>query len=540
MSKKYFSLSAQNFIVLASSYFAVVLNITFWRFICQKIEICNLNGVIFAVSLPFFIFITLYLFFSLIILPKIGKPLIAVLLVLSAAADYAMSNLGIIIDSDMVRNFAETNLREGADFITLRSVFYVFFLGIVPAAAVFFTEIHFMSFAAELKQRLFRNALLLALLGCFAFTSYKEYVSFGRNHQEVRKYINTFNYIYAGGRYYQKQKNQNRKFVILDPAPRIDKPENGNIRLLILLVGETARAKNFSLCGYERETNPELKKQDIITFQNVTSCGTATAISLPCMFSAQPRRSFDINGAQFTENLLDIVQKAGYKVFWKDNDDGCKGVCKRVETADAKAGNKQPYCFGNYCHDDILLDGLNERIAAVKQDSVIVLHMMGSHGPTYFKRYPDKFKRFVPSCDTADLQRCTREQIVNTYDNTILYSDYIISSVIDILKQHPNLESSMLYVSDHGESLGENNLYLHGFPYSLAPDEQKKVPMILWLSEKMRQAAAFDRRCLLLKGKNQAYSHDNFFHSVLRLLGIKSVLYDKKLDIFDECSEISR
>ncbi len=529
-----FSLSSKAFIALISLYFAVVLNVKFWNFICTNVHMDSLNGVIFAFSLPFFIFIPLYLLFSLIMLPKIGKPLIALLLLLSAAADYAMTNLGVIIDSDMVRNFAETNLREGSDFITLRSVLYVFFLGLVPAVLIFLTDIRFASFSQEVKQRLFYNLIAVVLLGVFASTSYKEYVSFGRNNQEVRKYINTFNYLYAVGRYHYKQRLLNRQFMVLDEVPVIDKAQTGAPRLLVLVVGETARAKSFSLYGYERETNPELKKQDIVVFNDVASCGTATAVSLPCMFSAYPRADFDTAAAPYTENLLDIVQKAGYSVFWKDNDDGCKGVCKRVETVDAKDGNKQPYCFGNYCHDDILLDGLSERIADVKQDSVIVLHTMGSHGPTYFKRYPEKFKRFTPACDTADLQNCTKEQIVNTYDNTILYTDYVLSSVIDILKQHPELESSMLYISDHGESLGENNLYLHGFPYKFAPEEQKKVPMILWLSDKMKTAAGLDYQHLRQNSQTQAYSHDNLFHSVLRLLGVRSKLYDKTLDIFSE------
>lgn len=528
-----FSISSKAFIALISLYFAIVLNIKFWNFICTTIHVDSLNGVVFACSLPFFMFIPLYLFFSLIMLPKIGKPLIVLLLLLSASADYAMTNLGIIIDSDMVRNFAETNLREGADFITLRSVLYVFVLGVVSSVMILLTDIRFASFKQEIKQRLFYNLIAFIVLGLFAATSYKEYVSFGRNNREVRKYINTFNYIYAVGRYYHKQKLRNRQFTVLDEAPVIDKARTGTPRLLVLIVGETARAKSFSLYGYERETNPNLKKQDIVVFNDVTSCGTATAVSLPCMFSAYSRKDFDTTDAPYTENLMDIIQKAGYNVFWKDNDDGCKEVCKRVKTVDAKDGNKQPYCFGNYCHDDILLDGLSNRIASVKQDSVIVLHAMGSHGPTYFKRYPDSFKRFAPACDTADLQNCTQEQIVNTYDNTILYTDYVISSVIDILKQYPELESSMLYISDHGESLGENNLYLHGFPYKFAPNEQKKIPMILWLSDKMKTAVGLDYQRLMQNSKIQTYSHDNLFHSVLRLLGIKSKLYDKTLDVFE-------
>ncbi len=535
MHKKLLSVSSQAFIFLISLYFTFFLNISFWRFVYDKVSLDHLGMLVFACSLPFFIFIPLFWFFNLLTLPKIGKALIALLLIMSAAADYAMSYLGIVIDSDMIRNFAETNWREASDFITLRSVSYVVLLGVIPAVAVFFCNIRFSLLKQELKRRLGYSLLSLLLLGAFGGVSYKEYASFGRNNSQVRHYINTFNYIYAVGRAYQRMRQENRDFVILDPHPQREKKADAAPRLLVLIVGETARAKNFSLYGYDRKTNPLLERQSIVTFKDVSSCGTATAVSLPCLFSANARKDFDVTDARYTQNLLDLLQSAGYDVLWKDNDDGCKGVCDRVPHLDAKTGEQQKFCFGSYCHDDVLLAGLEQQIVSLKRDSVIVLHAMGSHGPTYYKRYPGKFKRFTPSCDTADLQNCSREQIVNTYDNTILYTDYLISSVIDLLKEHPGLESGMLYVSDHGESLGENNLYLHGFPYAMAPQEQKKVPMVLWLSEKLQKAMQINPSCLSYKAETGAYSHDNFFHSVLRLLSVRTPLYQKELDIFDGC-----
>lgn len=184
-----------------------------------------------------------------------------------------------------------------------------------------------------------------------------------------------------------------------------------------------------------------------------------------------------------------------------------------------------------------MLDGLNERLENITKDTLIVLHTMGSHGPTYYKRYPDRFKKFSPACDTANLQDCTQEQIINTYNNTIVYTDYIVASVIELLKTHPRLQSSMLYVSDHGESLGENNIYLHGLPYAIAPDFQKKVPMILWLSESAEKSLNLDRACLNSRAETEDFSHDNYFHSVLRLLSVKSTAYDQNLDVFKACEK---
>lgn len=529
-------LNSTLFIAIISAYFSFMLNVKFWQFAVEKIEIDGFSVALFALTLPFFIFIPLFWFFSLIFVPHIGKPLVMLLLVLSAASDYALQNLGIVINSDMIHNFAETNLREASDFITLRAVAYVLIVGVLPAVWVYRTPVRFSSLKKEVKTRLLLFLTGLLTIGLIASAVYKEYASFGRNNSQVRYYINTFNYIYAVGRYYKRSADAKRKFVILDRAPRRLPNSQNKPRVLVLLVGETARAANFSLYGYEQDTNPELSRnKDITVFQNVSSCGTATAVSLPCMFSHLTRKRFNVTDAQYTQNLLDIAQSAGYDVFWKDNDDGCKKVCTRINHVDAKDGNKAPYCFGDYCHDDILLDGLENRLKDIKKDTLIVLHMMGSHGPTYFKRYPDKFKRFLPACDTANLQNCSQEQIVNTYNNTILYTDYVISSVINILNRQPQLQSGMLYASDHGESLGENNLYLHGLPYAIAPDEQKKIPMIMWLSPDLQKALRLNRSCLNEKAATQSFSHDNYFHTVLRMLFIDTTAYDRQLDIFSRC-----
>lgn len=536
MNKRSFTLNSTAFITIVSAYFSFMLNIKFWQFAFEKIEINGFAVAFFALTLPFFIFVPLFWFFSLIVIPRLGKPLVMLLLILSAASDYALQNLGIVINSDMIRNFAETNVREATDLITLHAFFYVLIVGVVPALLVYKTEIVFSPFGKELRRRLLCFLLGVAIIGAVASVSYKEYVSFGRNNQQVRYYINTFNYIYAVGRYYKRTMDAKRQFIVLDNAPRISADAGEKPRVMVLVVGETARAQNFSLYGYERETNPLLaENKELVTFGDVSSCGTATAVSLPCMFSHLTRKQFDVTDALYAQNLLDIAKAAGYDVFWKDNDDGCKKVCNRVGKVDAKDGNKQPYCFGSYCHDGILLDGLEEKLRGIRQNTLIVLHMMGSHGPTYYKRYPDKFRRFVPACDTANLQDCTREQIVNTYDNTIVYTDYVIASVIDILKRHDELQSGMLYVSDHGESLGENNIYLHGLPYALAPEAQKKVPMLLWLPQNTRRALGLDDACLRRKAEAGGFSHDNYFHSVLRLLSIETTAYDAKLDVFAEC-----
>ena len=522
-------------ILLASLYFTCVLNCSFWRFVFNTVEITNFSVFVFALSLPVFVFGPLYIIFNLTVTTYTAKPLLILLVLISSATNYLMYNLGIYIDSDMVRNAFETNTREALDLVTFSGLIWVFLSGLMPAAVIARLKIKYQPWAKEAGLRAVCVLAALLTLGGLLAVSYKEYVSFGRNHREARKLLNTINYTYATVRYFQLQARADKTFKTVDKDALLVPFEDPHLTVLVLILGETARAKNFSLYGYEKETNPLLKKQDIIHFDEVASCGTATAVSVPCMFSHLGRTDFDAVEAKYTENLLDILQTAGYRILWRDNDDGCKGVCGRAEVQSMVGINNPKYCHGKYCHDEALLDGLPELFADIKQDTVIVLHTMGSHGPTYFNRYPDTFKKFLPTCDTADIQNCTREQVINTYDNTILYTDYIISSVIDMLKKHPEYESGLIYVSDHGESLGENNVYLHGFPYKLAPKEQKHVPMILWMSETMKRWDYVDYDCLKKEAAQNTYTHDHLFHSIIGLLEVKTHTYNREYDIFKNC-----
>jgi lipid A ethanolaminephosphotransferase len=523
------------FILLVSIYFTFALNCAFWRFIFDTVEITNFSVFIFALSLPFFTLAPVYAFCNLLTVPYMGKPLLIFFLIISSAANYFMYKLGIYIDADMVRNTFETNAREAFDLITFNSILWVFITGVIPAALVAFTKVQYSTWGKEIIKRLLCILLTIFIITGFAAASYKEYVSFGRNNRDARKILNTVNYTYSTFRYVQKQLAADKQFKKLDENALLVPFADPHPTVLILILGETARAKNFSLYGYEKETNPLLKKQDIVVFDEVISCGTSTAVSVPCMFSNMGRSYFDATNAKYTENLLDLLQNVGYKILWLDNDDGCKGVCDRVETRKMVKINNPKYCKKDYCYDEALLDGLPEILANIKEDTVIILHTMGSHGPTYYNRYPDEFKKFTPTCDTADIQNCTREQIINTYDNTILYTDYIVSSAIDMLKAHPGYEAGLIYVSDHGESLGEGGVYLHGLPYKLAPREQIHVPMILWMSDTMKRWDYVDYDCLKKEAKTNIYTHDNLFHSIVGLLEVKTAVYKKDYDLFKNC-----
>jgi lipid A ethanolaminephosphotransferase len=300
----------------------------------------------------------------------------------------------------------------------------------------------------------------------------------------------------------------------------------------VLIVGETARAQSFSLGNYPKLTNSYTPSLGVKYFSDVSSCGTATAVSVPCMFSRLNRQQFDQRLAQSQENVLDIIHRAGVDVLWLDNNSSCKGVCARVENINIPTNSNQPLCDGQFCYDEVLVQQLNARLNTHQaENSLIILHMIGSHGPTYYRRYPPNQRPFMPDCARSDIQNCTKIELQNSYDNTINYTDYILSRVIQVLQQQTTANINMLYISDHGESLGENGLYLHGFPYRLAPKEQTQVPLIYW-SNKLTNKGFND---CVNQQLAMPFSHDNIFDTLLGLTQVKTKLYQPELDILTPC-----
>ncbi|MEL7628211.1 sulfatase-like hydrolase/transferase [Pectobacterium aroidearum] len=348
-----------------------------------------------------------------------------------------------------------------------------------------------------------------------------------------------FNFVRNTNGYLKRTTSQLLRTVAEDAT----RPETGErSKLVIAVVGETARAQNFQLNGYPRATNPSLsQRENIISFKNVSSCGTATAISLPCIFSRMTRTQYDEVRAATEENLLDILRRTGVQILWRNNNNGgCKGVCERVPTDDMPILKITEQCVNKdgTCYDDVLHHQLSSRIDAMSGDALIVLHQLGSHGPTYFERYPAQEKIFSPTCDSNQIQKCSNEAQTNTYDNMLVYTDRMLGKTIDLLQRYSGQRDvAMIYLSDHGESLGERGIYLHGTPYLIAPKEQTQVPMVMWFSPKFAQDAGFNLACLRNNADNKDYSHDNFYHSMLGLFGVHSRVYQPELDVFSPCRE---
>jgi lipid A ethanolaminephosphotransferase len=433
----------------------------------------------------------------------------------------------------MLRNALQTNPAEARDFIGWPLLWRLAWQAGVPIALVWLTWLPREGWGRATLGWIGGCAAGLALLFAAALPLYGHYVSYFRNEQAARYLIAPANVVVGSIRLLRKSLQVEGPHVPVGLDARRAASTGGRPLLVVVVVGETARAANFSLGGYARATNPLLAQRDVFYFTDVTSCGTATATALPCMFSELPRSEFDLPAARRRDSVLDIVQRAGVAARWVENQSGCKGVCDRVPNEMAR-----PYhpasCSGDECLDETLLHALDAQLPRIGADTLLVLHAMGSHGPAYHRRVPPGRDVFQPACNTARIETCSDEQIVNAYDNSILYTDYVLAGLIDRLAAADGVDSVLLYVSDHGESLGERGLYLHGQPYRLAPAVQKQVPMLLWFSRDTLSRLRIDASCLR-QALRKPHSHDHFSHTLLGLTGIETEAYRGNLDLLANC-----
>jgi lipid A ethanolaminephosphotransferase len=361
-----------------------------------------------------------------------------------------------------------------------------------------------------------------------------------RNHTQLRYLLNPLNQLWALGQVAAGAPRARGPLAPLGRDARLAGSAGGKPRLLVLVLGETGRSGNFGINGYERQTTPELARSEAASFRNAWSCGTSTAASVPCMFSPLGREAFQAR-RQESENLLDVLQHAGLAVLWIDNQPGgCKGVCDRVAHANTSGASDPALCPDGECLDAILLQGLDERIAQLpaarrSKGVVLVLHQMGSHGPAYARRSPPAFKKFLPECTSSHLPDCSPETLRNAYDNSIAYTDHVLGAAIGWLRGRSDFDGALLYVADHGESLGENNLYLHGLPYAIAPEVQKHVPWVTWLSPAFGQHRGLSLQCLRARA-DVPVTHDHLFHSVLGLMQVSTSAYRPELDAYAGCA----
>lgn len=524
-------LSAEALVVLVSLYCLVALNGPFWASVREATDSVRV-----MLSLGVAVFALNAFLLGLLCWGRMARYVLAVLLLVSALANWYMSRYAVVFDASMIRNVLQTDVAESRELITVGMLLHAFVWGIVPAALVL---------AARIRPRPWKRGLLVHsgfLVGMLALTfvaillASQGVFALMRTNKSLRYQITPGNYLVGLVNVAKPSKHEfsGPPAVIGADAKRPPAALQRLPRLFVLVVGETVRADHWGLNGYARQTTPELAARGVVNFPDVRACGTSTEVSVPCMFSMQGREHYDRDAIQGHQTLLDVVARAGVDVLWRDNQSGCKGVCARVPSHTMGPKDAPDLCAGGRCFDQILLAGLADKIKAMPGDGLIVLHMLGNHGPNYFERYPPAFERWTPVCKTVELSRCKQPELVNAYDNAILYSDSVLGSLIDLLKAQTSHDTAMLYVSDHGESLGEYGLYLHGAPFSIAPDQQLAVPMVMWLSPGFETDAGINASCLRDFARRRA-SHDNLFSTVLGVFDVQTSVYRQERDLLASC-----
>jgi lipid A ethanolaminephosphotransferase len=450
---------------------------------------------------------------------RLFKAVCALFTVGNAAALYFIVQYRVVIDATMVGNIVNTNAKEASELAHPKLLLYVIVLGLVPAAILLRQRV-----AASTRMRRGVAVVLSLVLGAaWLYANAQSWLWIDKNAKAFGGLILPWSYVINTVRYYQSEAERHR---VATPLPPITGNKPGGM-VFVLVIGEAARAQNFSLYGYGRETNPELKRDGVVAYPGAHSCATYTTASLRCMLSHKGANGLSSND----EPLPSYLYRHGIEVIWRTNNFGEPPLkVSRYDTADAIRKSCKQDCE-RLDYDEVLLHGLDEILRKGKPETktLIVLHQGGSHGPQYAKKYPPEFDRFKPTCQSVELQKCRSSELLNAYDNTIVYTDEVLHRVIGLLKSVKDRPSVMLYMSDHGESLGEGGLYLHGVPMALAPEVQFTVPLLVWTSDEFVRHGGGTKRPSSFGNR---LSHDLIFHSVMGAMGLRSAVYAPESDLF--------
>jgi lipid A ethanolaminephosphotransferase len=535
------SITSEQLILIASVFWALALNRPFFSAALRAQAPDALSNAAFAAGLALMLVALQALLLGLVGSRQTIKPLLALLTLIGALAMHYMQVYGVVIDPSMVRNVLHTDAAETRELLSWSLALDLLLYAALPIVLLVFVRLEVRPWRRRLRAR---ALLLVGAAGLFALAlmwQFQPFASMSRNHKEVRYLVTPLNTLWSLGSVLAADARgaaEPRQAIGLDAAPGPSWAARSKPRVVVLVIGETARADNWGLSGYARQTTPQLAQLPLINFNDVTACGTSTEVSLPCMFAPVGRRNYDEARIRGSESLLHVAARAGVAVHWRDNQSGCKGVCEGLSHDTVNTALAPGLCQGDRCLDEGLLRGLDERLRALhngRGTQLLVLHMLGNHGPSYHRRYPPAFERFTPVCRHDDLGRCTREEIVNAYDNALLYTDHVLATLIGTLSAHADqVDTALYFVSDHGESLGEKNLFLHGVPYMIAPREQTQVPMVMWWSAGFGRSAGLNADCMRARAREPA-AHDHLFHSLLALLDVKTSLYAPAFDVTHDC-----
>ncbi|MDL2144735.1 phosphoethanolamine--lipid A transferase EptA [Flavobacterium tructae] len=501
------NLRITHFVLLMSFLIFLFFHLPFYTFVFNNVDYKSLNGIVLIVSLVILMLVlnafVLYLLFSLS--RHVGKVLLILFFIVSSIAVYFVNTYSVIIDESMIGNILNTNYEESSSFFSFKVILYVIFLGIIPSIYIAKVKIT----KVPLKEFSITSSLTLLFIAVLIFVNASNWLWIDKNSKRLGGLAMPWSYSVNTPLFYIHKFKKNEKEILLPNAVIKDNEKS----VVVLVIGESARRQNFSLYGYKKNTNPLLSKTENVFHFNANSCATYTTAGVKCILEHK-------NSDDLYEILPNYLYRNNVEVIWRTTNWGEPPVhIKNYQNKEALKAD----CKGVECeYDEVLLRGLKEQIQASKKNKIlIVLHTSTSHGPTYSKKYPPQFETFKPVCNSVELGKCSQNELLNAYDNTIVYTDYILHSVIEDLKELKEYKSTMIFVSDHGESLGEKNLYMHGVPISIAPKEQYEIPFIVWVSDHSKELKP-----------NETLTQNHVFHSVLKFLNVESPVYDEKMNIF--------
>lgn len=536
------TLSVESLVLAASLYWAVSANRLFFSGALAQRSWSDPAAWGFGAALFVLVFALHAVLLALVATRWTVKPAIALLSVAAAAATFYVEAYGVVLDPSMLRNVLHTHPAEAGELLTPALALHLALYAGLPLLLLARVRVAPRPWLSSAGRR--AALVLLALLAAVGalMAVFQPFSSLMRNQKELRYRITPASVLWSAGAVLAADARgaaRPRQAIGTDAAPGPSWAARRKPLVVVLVVGETARAANWGLSGAPRQTTPELAGLPVVNFTDVTACGTNTEVSLPCMFAPVGRRDYDEARIHGQQSLLHVLARAGVTVQWRDNQSGCKGVCEGLPNETVEALKLPGTCADGRCLDEGLVQDLDQRLTNARGTQLWVLHMLGNHGPSYFRRYPGAFARFQPECRQDDLRQCSVEQITNAYDNALLYTDHLLAGAIRTLRARADtVDSALVYVSDHGESLGEQGLFLHGMPHAIAPEVQTRVPMVMWASSGLERAAGLHSGCLLPELQRHAgapAAHDHLFHTLLGLLDVRTALHEPSLDLTHGC-----
>lgn len=439
------------------------------------------------------------------LLRRVGRVLVGLCHGISTTCTYYVISYKTMMDDSMLSNFFNTRPEEALPFMTFPFVACVLILGILPMIWIIGAKVNYGSwkrFGISIGSSL--GASLLIIL-----CNINQTLWIGNHDTELGGLLMPWSYIVNTARLASQHASANREETPLPDATIL----NGEKRAVVLVIGESARKANCSLYGYGRETNPLLSQLEDLHVFNAVSNATYTTAGVKSILE---HKASD----ELFEILPNYLYRHGVRVQWRTTNWGEPPVHVPEYLKREDLAAMYPDVDDRY--DGVLLAGLRETIESSSEDKVlIILHTNTGHGPAYCNRYPSEFELYSPVCDNVEQAAKAPQELINAYDNTMVYTDFLLNSIIDTLKGITDRSCAMLYISDHGESLGENNLYMHGVPIKVAPKEQYEIPCFLWLTPGYREVKQPE-----LIDQHWVYS------SVLDLLDIDSPVLDPEKDLF--------